>query len=81
MTITGGAAHFQMDFIELIAAREVSATVDAVVPNLVRIVQMHGKGVVQQEFFTTFFTVGNKVLRTNVILTDHLFTRVRISEG
>ena len=81
MTVTGGAAQFQMDFIELIAAREVSATVDAVVPNLVRIIQMHGKSVVQIEFFTTQFTVGNNVLRTNVILTDHIFTGVRISEG
>ena len=81
MTVAGGAAHFQMDLIELIAAREVSATVDAAVPNLVGIVQMHGKSVVQVEFFTTFFTVRDKVLRTNVIFTDHPFTGVRISEG
>ena len=81
MSVTRRGAQFQVDCIHLVAAREVLTAVDTVIPNLMGIVQVHRKCMVQKEFFTTLFTIRIQVLRTNVINTDHLFTGVWISDG
>ena len=70
MTIARCCAELQVNGVQLIIAREILAAVDTVVTDLVRVVQVHCKSLVQVEFLITFFTIRKLVLRSNVMPTS-----------
>ena len=81
ISATGDCAHPQMNGVHLIATGIILVAVGTFVTNLVSIIQVHCKGVVQQKLLTTFFTIRKLVLRTNIIITSHWFTGVWINES
>ena len=70
MAIARCCAEPKVNGVHLITAREILAAVDTVVTNLVRVVEVHCKSVIQIEFLITFFTIRILVLRSNVVPTS-----------
>ena len=72
MTIARCCTELKVNGVQLIITREILAAVDTVVTDLVRVVQVHCKSLVQVEFLITFLTIRKLVLRSNVVPTDCL---------